>query len=201
MYTRNVSGLFTRFSNVAFSRVSLVLIISSSLFHSLAYSCSTGERAKRTDCLEEQCLKALAFIVDVIHDNTQPSPCDMKIKHDFAPGLHKRSLIDGSLECQQPERCQRQGVRFLLGSVTDLHSKVSESLSKAVRSVCFLGSMCSKPEITDTSQRLLDNIEIALNETTSFHIAHNIRHPLFLNVSTVPGGNGGDGPDFEGIFG
>lgn len=74
------------------------------------------------------------MIADVINDNTQPSPSDTLTKHDFSPGLHRRSPVDRSLECLHPERCPTEGVRFLVGSETELHRTVCKSLQDAVSS-------------------------------------------------------------------
>lgn len=73
-------------------------------------------------------------MIDVIHESTQPSPSDTKTLHDFEPGLHARSRVDGSLECQQPQRCSTHSLHFLLGSIGQLHDTVCEALADAVRS-------------------------------------------------------------------
>ena len=59
----------------------------------LLCDCKTDSGAKRSDFHEGRSPNTLASIVDVIHGNTQPSPCDIKIKCDFAPRLHNRCPI------------------------------------------------------------------------------------------------------------
>ena len=59
--------------------------------------------------------------------NTLSPPSDIKINHDFS-----LAVVDRSLECLQPHRGQSESVRFLLGSVTELHQAGKEALAKAV---------------------------------------------------------------------
>ena len=95
-------------------------------------SARMGKRARRSDCFEVKCPNALKLMMDVINDNTQPSPSETRTNHDFSPGLHRRSSVDRSLECLQPERCPTEGTRFLLGTVGHLHETVCKAMADAV---------------------------------------------------------------------
>lgn len=92
------------------------------------------DRAQRSDCLEFTAPNALRFIHESIISATQPSPCAMKKKHDYAPGNHKRSRADNSLLCVNADLCKEENVRYMMGTKLDLYLHCMATLQAAVRS-------------------------------------------------------------------
>lgn len=92
-----------------------------------------GERKRRSDRLIEQCPKALRWIQDRIDFHTQPSPCDVKTKHDHTLGNHVRSDTDNSWVCKFLDRCSTKPVRYLMGSKLQLYMVIMKEMAEAVR--------------------------------------------------------------------
>lgn len=96
--------------------------------------CSVSERKLRSDRLETTCPKALDWIRQRITFHTQPSPSEVKWKHDYGPGNHTRSDTDGSLVCLRPELCSCMPVRYLLGTKAQLYDVIMGEMAEAVSS-------------------------------------------------------------------
>ena len=104
-----------------------------STYSTMLPSPSVSVRKPRSDRLEVTCPKALAWIQERIMFHTQPSPCEMKWKHDYSPGNHTRSDADHSLVCVKPELCSRMPVRYLICTKRKLYDDIMAEMEEAVR--------------------------------------------------------------------
>ncbi|CAM9447743.1 unnamed protein product, partial [Hapterophycus canaliculatus] len=89
---------------------------------------SEPKRAKRSDRLDKSCPVAMAVIQESIHERTQPSPCAEATDHNFGPGNHSRSVVDGSLVCIRPDLCRKEAIRYIMGTKLDLYHECMADL-------------------------------------------------------------------------
>lgn len=75
----------------------------------------------------------MEWIEERIIEHTQPSPSEVRIKHDYTPGNHTRSALDNSLVCVPDERCHTKPVHYLWGTKKQLWESILAEMQDAVR--------------------------------------------------------------------